>query len=120
MTPEARDFLITADRRGPSFLVSAMWPIVRDYMRSQHSSAVTESQRLLQLANMTKPHTWYPLAAGTQQRVIYHAGPTNSGKTYNALQVCCSVTPRLSNEAACGVSPPPCRLQQYLAEFAMI
>lgn len=91
LEPEARDFLVLADRKGKSFLVSAMWPVVRDYMRSQHAEALSESQGLLQLANMTKPHTWYPLAAGAQQRIIYHAGPTNSGKTYNALQVRCAV-----------------------------
>ena len=88
LTPKARDFLRLADRTSNASLTAALWPVIRDYLHGQHSEAVNESQRLLQLANMTKPHTWYPLAAGTQQRVIYHAGPTNSGKTHSALQVC--------------------------------
>ena len=28
----------------------------------------------------------YPEARQIQRRIIYHAGPTNSGKTYHALQ----------------------------------
>ena len=28
----------------------------------------------------------YPEARSIQRRIIYHAGPTNSGKTYHALQ----------------------------------
>ncbi|KAG8746167.1 RNA helicase [Ceratobasidium sp. 414] len=29
---------------------------------------------------------WYPLARSMRRKVIMHVGPTNSGKTYNALQ----------------------------------
>lgn len=37
-------------------------------------------------ADLRQPHTWYPLARSMKRRIIFHAGPTNSGKTYNALQ----------------------------------
>ncbi|CAK7230129.1 RNA helicase [Sporothrix eucalyptigena] len=38
------------------------------------------------LADMRFPHEWYP-ATRTMQRTIHlHVGPTNSGKTYNALR----------------------------------
>lgn len=38
------------------------------------------------LADMRFPHEWYP-ATRTMQRTIHlHVGPTNSGKTYNALK----------------------------------
>lgn len=36
-------------------------------------------------ADLRQPHTWYPLARSIKRRVIFHAGPTNSGKTHNAL-----------------------------------
>ncbi len=36
--------------------------------------------------DMSSPHEWYPVARSLQRRIIYHAGPTNSGKTYEALQ----------------------------------
>ena len=36
--------------------------------------------------NMTNPAEWYPQARALTRRVILHIGPTNSGKTYNALK----------------------------------
>lgn len=32
------------------------------------------------------PHEWYPYARMLKRKIIYHGGPTNSGKTYSALQ----------------------------------
>lgn len=32
------------------------------------------------------PHTWYPFARTKKRRVVMHVGPTNSGKTYMALE----------------------------------
>lgn len=34
----------------------------------------------------TQPHTWFPLARKIKRKIIIHSGPTNSGKTYRALQ----------------------------------
>lgn len=36
--------------------------------------------------DLTRPHEWYPHARLDKRKIIYHAGPTNSGKTYSALQ----------------------------------
>lgn len=36
--------------------------------------------------DLTRPHTWYPIARRKKRNVILHVGPTNSGKTYNALK----------------------------------
>ena len=41
---------------------------------------------MLKTVDLRKPHQWFPVARALQRRVIYHAGPTNSGKTYQALQ----------------------------------
>ena len=38
------------------------------------------------MLDLRKPHLWYPVARALQRRLVYHMGPTNSGKTYNALQ----------------------------------
>ncbi|KAH9682547.1 DExH-box ATP-dependent RNA helicase DExH16 [Citrus sinensis] len=35
--------------------------------------------------DLTRPHTWYPLARKKVRKVILHVGPTNSGKTHQAL-----------------------------------
>lgn len=38
------------------------------------------------LSDMTMPHNWYPQARKHKRTIYYHMGPTNSGKTYEALQ----------------------------------
>ena len=40
---------------------------------------------LKKLSDLTEPANWYPKARQIKRRIIYHAGPTNSGKTYSAL-----------------------------------
>ncbi|KDO33606.1 hypothetical protein SPRG_22092 [Saprolegnia parasitica CBS 223.65] len=41
---------------------------------------------LQELTDLRLPHTWFPKARALQRKIIYHGGPTNSGKTYEALQ----------------------------------
>ena len=38
------------------------------------------------LANLRYPIEWYPATRALQRTVHLHIGPTNSGKTYHALQ----------------------------------
>nr|CAG4708790.1 unnamed protein product [Naegleria fowleri] len=45
-----------------------------------------EEEKNLQMADLTEPHHLYPLARLNKRKVIFHIGPTNSGKTYNAFQ----------------------------------
>ena len=37
-------------------------------------------------SDLRDPINWFPQARSLQRRIIYHAGPTNSGKTYSALE----------------------------------
>ncbi|KAK9481391.1 P-loop containing nucleoside triphosphate hydrolase protein [Lipomyces japonicus] len=46
------------------------------------SSSVT-SRRMV---NMSHPAEWYPKARAMKRKIYVHVGPTNSGKTYYALQ----------------------------------
>lgn len=39
----------------------------------------------MKTVDLRRPHQWFPVARSLRRRVVYHAGPTNSGKTYNAL-----------------------------------
>ena len=78
-----RAFLDASSVHAPDSVPRTLWPIMHAYLMMHHPDAVADSERLLQLANMGKPHKWYPLAASIQRRVVYHAGPTNSGKTFN-------------------------------------
>lgn len=41
---------------------------------------------LKQISDLTEPCFWYLEARDLKRKVIYHCGPTNSGKTYSALK----------------------------------
>jgi len=38
------------------------------------------------ISDLTDPPNWYPEAREMDRKIIFHAGPTNSGKTYHALE----------------------------------
>ncbi|XP_048126516.1 ATP-dependent RNA helicase SUPV3L1, mitochondrial [Alosa alosa] len=41
---------------------------------------------LRKISDLRVPANWYPEARTIDRKVIFHAGPTNSGKTYHAIQ----------------------------------
>ncbi|RLN53674.1 hypothetical protein BBJ28_00014817, partial [Nothophytophthora sp. Chile5] len=41
---------------------------------------------LQQLTDLRLPHEMYPYATAMKRKIIYHVGPTNSGKTHQALE----------------------------------
>lgn len=41
---------------------------------------------LKKISDLTNPALWYPQARSKIRKIIFHAGPTNSGKTYQAMQ----------------------------------
>ncbi|KAI7859278.1 P-loop containing nucleoside triphosphate hydrolase protein [Circinella umbellata] len=48
---------------------------------------MTENIRSLrELSDLRYPSEWFPEARQMQRKIFLHVGPTNSGKTYNALQ----------------------------------
>ncbi|KAL2159931.1 hypothetical protein VTH06DRAFT_2064 [Thermothelomyces fergusii] len=53
-------------------------------MRSRFPKAVSELHAAL--ADLRFPYEWYPATRMMQRTVYLHVGPTNSGKTYNALK----------------------------------
>ena len=40
---------------------------------------------LKKISDLRRPANWYPEARALSRKIIFHAGPTNSGKTYHAL-----------------------------------
>jgi len=38
------------------------------------------------ISDLTNPPNWYPDARAMNRKIIFHAGPTNSGKTYEAMK----------------------------------
>jgi ATP-dependent RNA helicase SUPV3L1/SUV3 len=41
---------------------------------------------LRKISDLRSPANWYPEARKMMRKVIFHAGPTNSGKTYEAME----------------------------------
>lgn len=49
-------------------------------------SATGPSAEIKKLMDMRDPASWYPLARSMRREITLHIGPTNSGKTYSAMQ----------------------------------
>ncbi|KAL3758723.1 hypothetical protein ACHAWU_001450 [Discostella pseudostelligera] len=60
-------------------------PALAEFVTHRHED-FDKYRKLEMQTDLTKPHEWYPRARLDKRRIIFHAGPTNSGKTYNALQ----------------------------------
>ncbi|XP_057758693.1 DExH-box ATP-dependent RNA helicase DExH16, mitochondrial [Arachis stenosperma] len=61
-------------------LSSASSTKVHPYTTSTHGAIRND------FTDLTSPHTWYPQARRKHRRIILHVGPTNSGKTHQALK----------------------------------
>ncbi|CAK9811539.1 ATP-dependent RNA helicase SUV3 homolog, mitochondrial [Anthophora plagiata] len=82
-----------------------------------HLNCLDELRKISDLRN---PPYWYPVARAKKRKIIFHAGPTNSGKTYHALQrfmsaksgVYCGPLKLLANEVCikCNSMGTPCDL----------
>jgi ATP-dependent RNA helicase SUPV3L1/SUV3 len=53
-------------------------------LRNHTTPQMTESQK--KMADLTNPAEWFPATRAMQRTIHVHVGPTNSGKTYNAMQ----------------------------------
>ncbi|KAI5440284.1 DExH-box ATP-dependent RNA helicase DExH16, mitochondrial isoform X1 [Lathyrus oleraceus] len=51
-----------------------------------HSYSRSSGSMRNDITDLTCPHTWYPQARRKRRRVFLHVGPTNSGKTHQALK----------------------------------
>lgn len=68
--------------------------------QQRFSKGVEESQT--NILNLRYPHEWFPATRAMQRKIHVHVGPTNSGKTYNALKAL--------EASKCGVYAGPLRL----------
>ncbi|XP_054731967.1 ATP-dependent RNA helicase SUV3 homolog, mitochondrial [Anastrepha obliqua] len=41
---------------------------------------------LKKISDLRTPASWYPSARAITRKIVFHAGPTNSGKTYHAME----------------------------------
>lgn len=52
----------------------------------EFTSSSDRSFSKFDFTDLTCPHMWYPVARKKKRKVFLHVGPTNSGKTYQALK----------------------------------
>lgn len=63
-----------------------LFPIFAEFCMEEFPNEIKRFRGMVESADMTKPDTWFPFARAMKRKIVYHCGPTNSGKTYNALQ----------------------------------
>ncbi|KAG9451282.1 hypothetical protein H6P81_011247 [Aristolochia fimbriata] len=63
-----------------------LFPLFVEFCLEEFPDEIKRFRSMINSADLTKPHTWFPFARAMRRKIIYHCGPTNSGKTYNALQ----------------------------------
>ncbi|KAK0627133.1 P-loop containing nucleoside triphosphate hydrolase protein [Immersiella caudata] len=77
-----RNAFVKGDTRG---LTSELKYSFESFLiRNRFPKAVTELHE--KLADLRFPYEWYPATRMMQRTIHVHVGPTNSGKTYNALK----------------------------------
>ncbi|XP_060828972.1 ATP-dependent RNA helicase SUV3 homolog, mitochondrial [Bombus pascuorum] len=96
-----------------------IFPYFLNYAKQMypHIDCLDELRKISDLRN---PLYWYPIARSKNRKIIFHAGPTNSGKTYHALErfisaksgVYCGPLKLLANEVfnKCNSRGTPCDL----------
>ncbi|KAL2623078.1 hypothetical protein R1flu_003283 [Riccia fluitans] len=83
-SPELRSYVVSL---GPTNeAVQFLFPCFAEFCIREFSDEIRRYRELVSTADMTKPDAWYPFARAMKRKVIYHKGPTNSGKTYRALK----------------------------------
>ncbi|XP_043696249.1 DExH-box ATP-dependent RNA helicase DExH18, mitochondrial-like [Telopea speciosissima] len=63
-----------------------LFPIFVEFCLEEFPDEIKRFKGMIESADLTKPYTWFPFARAMKRKIVYHCGPTNSGKTYNALQ----------------------------------
>lgn len=51
-----------------------------------YSEEINTFETLRDVADISMPDEWFPDARLMKRKIIYHMGPTNSGKTKNAIK----------------------------------
>jgi ATP-dependent RNA helicase SUPV3L1/SUV3 len=77
-----RNAFVTGDIKGLSEEIT--YAFQSFLMRSRFPSSILATHQ--KIADLRFPHEWYPATRALQRTIHLHVGPTNSGKTYNALK----------------------------------
>ena len=77
-----RNAFVRADTRG--LTLELKYAFQSCMLRNAFPKYITERHQ--QIADLRYPYEWFPATRMMQRTVHLHVGPTNSGKTYNALK----------------------------------
>ncbi len=64
------------------------WPYIElftDFILRFYEHEFEQSKQLMAITDLSAPHEWFPETRKMHRRFYYHLGPTNSGKTKQAL-----------------------------------
>lgn len=86
LTEDLKNHLIELYPYKPA-IRSVLFRLYGEYVTSQTSDAMlVKHSALAHHSDMRESHLWYPAARLMNRKLVYHVGPTNSGKTYQALK----------------------------------
>ena len=76
----------SSNKKPTSKSIEILLPVLRDFLKEHYADQVVAYQNLVNYANLKNPQKWFATARNKPREVHIHVGPTNSGKTYSALQ----------------------------------
>ena len=56
------------------------------FLNQNYNEELETSENLHDVTDISMPEAWYPEARQMKRNIIYHMGPTNSGKTKHAIE----------------------------------
>jgi hypothetical protein len=86
--PTPEELFETYTHRG----IRALDPLLLKYFKAYYfthghpSLKSVDRSKAIEAADLRNPGEWYPGARNMRRKIIMHVGPTNSGKTYQALR----------------------------------
>jgi len=85
-------------------VAAALYPLAVAHAAadSEFKAELVRARKLRACSDMERPHEWYPAARLMKRKIVYHGGPTNSGKTYHALQALRGADPAAGGGVFCG------------------
>lgn len=63
-----------------------LFPLFAQFVIENYGDKLKDYRELVQGLDLRAPHKWFPVARALQRKIVYHSGPTNSGKTHQALE----------------------------------
>ena len=56
-----------------------------DFIVRYYEAEFEASKQLVSITDLSMPHEWFPETRKMERKIFYHMGPTNSGKTREAI-----------------------------------